>query len=294
VSRAGLDERKANLGPRRRTLIVSQRDTVSRALAARLAQLIDPARFQASVVEQEETDREELDSLAVRDGNDVALFVRASVRRDSAFAGEVRMRDFSAHSSYTLNQVSRRIPRDSVAIAVDSLAATALRRLTSMDLAPRAGVVDPELRAFEERARNMGPSRRVVIWNHPPHDNLQVQEAGSRVMDVLRTAIRSLPRYVQVPRDSTLAILARSRNRETVMSALNADIMVSISASLRSSAADSVSWAITVRDLGAASSYQSRSFQSAVTTLADPLALTAPVLSRVLAAIEQMDTAPRK
>jgi serine/threonine protein kinase len=294
VSRAGIAERQASLGPRRKALIVTLPDSMSRDLARRISVQLDPRRFEFAIVENGASGRDYQDSLAVAGGHDVGLFARTALRSDSSYVGEIRLRDFTAHPGYSSNQVSRRLPADSFAIASDTLAVQATRRLATMDGMPRAGAVDPEFRAFEERARNMGPPRRIVIWNHPPHDNLQVQEAGSRVMDVLRAAIRSLPRYVQVPRDSTLSILARSRNRETVMSALNADIMVSVAANLRSSSADSVSWTITVRDLGAASSYQSRSFQSAVTTLADPLALTAPLLSRVLAAIEQMDVAPRK
>jgi hypothetical protein len=132
-----------------------------------------------------------------------------------------------------------------------------------------------------------------VIWNHPPHDNLDVQEGGSAVMDVLRTAVRSQPRFVQVTRDSTLGLLARSRNRETVMNALKADLMVSISGST-SSRMDSVSWTISVRDLGAASQYQERSFRSAPAPIGDPLAFSAITVSRVLAALEQMDAAPRR
>ena len=162
-----------------------------------------------------------------------------------------------------------------------------------MDRAPRAGVIDPEVRAFEERAANLGPPRRLVIWNHPPHDDLRVQEGGTSVLDILRLALRN-PRFVQVPRDSTLALLARSRNRETVMNALNADFMVSIASSFTSQRADSVSWIISVRDLGAASQYQERSFRSAPAPIESPLAFSAITLSRVLAALEQMDRAPRK
>ena len=293
VSRAGLNERRANLGPRRKALIVTLSDSVSRALAARVARLLDAERYQATTAESGASGQGALDSLATDGGYDVGVYPRATLRRDSAFAGEIRLRDFTAHSGYASNQVSRRLPRDSIGIAIDSLAAYAVRRLTSMDLAPRAGVVDPEVRAFEERARNMGPPRRIIIWNHPPHENLEVQEAGSVVMDVLRVAIRSLPRFVQVPRDSTLGILARSRNRETVLTVLRADLMVSIAASFNFAGQDSVAWTITVRDAGAAGAYQSRAFRSTPTTLADPMTFVAAALSRVLAGIEQMDAAPR-
>jgi hypothetical protein len=162
-----------------------------------------------------------------------------------------------------------------------------------MDRAPRADAVDPEVRAFQERAASMGPPRRIVIWNHPPHDNLRVQEAGSVVMDALRAALRGSQRFVQVPRDSTLDILVRSRNRETVMLALKADLMVSISSSYEP-ARDSVSWTISVRDLGAAQQYQERSFRSSPAPISAPFAYVAVTLSRAMEAIEQMDAAPRR
>jgi hypothetical protein len=77
------------------------------------------------------------------------------------------------------------------------------------------------------------------------------------------------------------------------MNALNADLMVSINSST-SSRGDSVSWTISVRDLGAANQYQERSFRSAPAPIDNPLAYSAITLSRVLAALEQMDLAPRR
>jgi hypothetical protein len=181
-----------------------------------------------------------------------------------------------------------------VSLGADSLAALVVRRVVSMDRAPRLSSVDPEVRAFDERAKNLGPPRRVVIWNHPPHENLRVQESGTAVMDALRAALRGFPRFAQVPRDSTLDLLARSRNRETVLSALNSDFMVSIASSFSSAGTDSVSWTITVRDAGAAQQYQERSFRSAPAPLTTPFAFVATTLARVITAMEQMDSAPRR
>jgi hypothetical protein len=297
VSQAGLAERRANMGPRRRALLVASNDDTSRAIINRFSRLLDPDRFEPSIanVAIDNASQERLDSLATAGGNDFVAYAQAPPRRDSSFTALIRMKDLTAHQSYANNASSRRIPpRDSTAEAIDSLAANAIRRVRQMDAAPRAGTVDPELRAFQERAANMGPPRRIVIWNHPPHDNLRVQESGSVVMDALRSALRGSTRFVQVPRDSTLDLLARSRNRETVMSALNSDLMVSISSGFPSQSMDSVTWILTVRDLGAAQQYQERSFRSASAPITTPFAYAAAAIARALAAIEQMDTAPRR
>jgi hypothetical protein len=295
VSQAALEERRNNPGPRRSAVVFADTNALSRTMAERIGRALDQSRYTVTISDRAigMANQGVLDTLAMGGNHDIVIATQAVMRRDSSYTGIVRLRDLTAHAAYATSGSSRRIPTDSVQVNVDSLAAVTARRLTQMDRAPRAGVVDPEVRAFEERAATLGPPRRLVIWNHPPHDNLDVQEGGSAVMDVLRTAVRSQPRFVQVTRDSTLGLLARSRNRETVMNALKADLMVSISGST-SSRMDSVSWTISVRDLGAASQYQERSFRSAPAPIGDPLAISAITVSRVLAALEQMDAAPRR
>ena len=297
VSQGAMEERRNNMGPRRRALLVSSPDSVSRAIVARLARMLDSDRYQVATAEAplSQSGNESLDSLAAAGGHEIVAYAQASQRRDSVWQASVRLRDLTAHMSYANQGASRRISPDSMALAIDSLAANAVRRVTTMDRAPRSNAVDPEVRAFQERAANMGPPRRIVIWNHPPHDNLRVQEAGSVVMDALRNALRGSRRFIQVPRDSTLELLVRSRNRETVMSALNADLMVSIQSCCESRAQqDSVSWTISIRDLGAAPQYQERSFRSPPAPISKPFAYIAATLSRVMEAIEQMDAAPRR
>ena len=297
VSQAALEERRNNPGPRRNVLVSGGQDSVSQLVKARLMRQLQGERFQVSSGETSQDVSGAIDSLAAaaaQSGHDVFAYVQASLRRDSSYTAVIQLRDLTAHMSYANNAASRRVPRDSIPLGADSLAANAVRRLVQMDRAPRANAVDPEVRAFRERAADMGPPRRVVIWNHPPHDNLQVQEAGSVIMDALRSALRGSSRFVQVPRDSTLELLARSRNRETVLASLKADMMVSIASNFSSQAMDSVSWIITVRDVGATNQFQERSFRSTVAPLSSPFAFVAATLSRVLAAIEQMDTAPRR
>ena len=291
-----MEERRNNMGPRRRALLVSSPDSVSRALVTRMASMLDRDRYQVATAEAplSQSSNESLDSLATSGGSEIVAYAQASQRRDSVWQASIRLRDLTAHTSYANQGASRRISPDSMALAIDSLAANAVRRVTTMDRAPRSNSVDPEVRAFQERAANMGPPRRIVIWNHPPHDNLRVQEAGSVVMDALRNALRGSRRFIQVPRDSTLELLARSRNRETVMSALNADLMVSIQSGFEARSQDSVSWTISVRDLGAAPQYQERSFRSSAAPISTPFAYVAATLSRAMEAIEQMDAAPRR
>ena len=298
VSQAALEERRNNPGPQRKVLITGAGDSVSRLVKLALARQLTGARFTVSSGEIGQDEAGNMDSMATsaaRSGHDVLAYVQMPMRRDSSsYSGIIQLRDLTAHPSYANNAASRRISRDSIPLGVDSLAANAVRRLTQMDRAPRSDAVDPEIRAFNDRAANMGPPRRIVIWNHPPHDNLQVQEAGSVIMDAMRTALRGSSRFVQVPRDSTLDLLARSRNRETVLSTLKADLMVSIAASMSSQSSDSVSWVITVRDAGAVNSYTERSFRSSAAPLASPFMYVAAILSRAIAAIEEMDTAPRR
>jgi len=297
VSQAALEERRNNPGPQRKVLITGSEDSVSQLVKQRLMRLLNGARFTVTAGSTGQEVSGSIDSLATsaaQSGFDVVAHVQAPMRRDSSYSGIIQLRDLTAHMSYANNAASRRIPRDSIPLAADSLAANAVRRLTQMDRAPRSNAVDPEIRAFQERAADMGPPRRIVIWNHPPHDNLQVQEAGSVIMDAMRVALRGSSRFIQVPRDSTLDLLARSRNRETVLSTLKADLMVSIAASMSSQASDSVSWIITVRDAGAANQFTERSFRSNPAPLASPFTYVAATLSRAIAAIEQMDTAPRR
>jgi hypothetical protein len=298
VSQAAMEERRNNMGPRRRALLVSSPDSVSRAIVARMARMLDSDRYQVATAEAplSQSGNESLDSLAAAGGHEIVAFAQASQRRDSVWQASVRLRDLTAHMSYANQGASRRISPDSMALAIDSLAANAVRRVTTMDRAPRSTAVDPEVRAFQERAANMGPPRRIVIWNPP--SARQPARAGSRFGGDGR-ASQCLTRVAAIhpgPRVTPRSTCwCGSRNRETVMSALKADLMVSIQSCCESRAQqDSVSWTISVRDLGAAPQYQERSFRSSPAPISKPFAYIAATLSRVMEAIEQMDAAPRR
>ncbi len=176
--------------------------------------------------------------------------------------------------------------------ASDSVAKVAARALWMLDHTPRRGVVDPIQRAFEQRAANMGPPRRVVVWDHPPDNVPGVRDGGSAVMDVLRKALATTTRYVPVSRDSTLAALDKSRERSTVLAALHADMMVSIRG--RPVHGDSVSYALTVWDLGAVPQLSSRSVGGPASPISAPLLHADTLVSRAIQELQQVDRSPRQ
>jgi tRNA A-37 threonylcarbamoyl transferase component Bud32 len=106
----------------------------------------------------------------------------------------------------------------------------------------------PERAAFDERLVNMGPPRRVVIADPPPNtEHPALQAAGVRVMDALRMQLGGSARYVVVNRDTTGAVLTRTRNRDSVMQLVAADMSVSLRA-IPAAGTDSVRWWMTIFD----------------------------------------------
>jgi hypothetical protein len=153
----------------------------------------------------------------------------------------------------------------------------------------RGGPLNRE--AFDARAANMGPPRRVVVWNHPPDRQPGLQESGTSITDVLRKTVNS-KRFVTVSRDSTFSLLDKTRNRDSVMQALNADLMVSIRGTVVHQ--DTVFWVITLRDPSAYSSYTQRAIVSPRAPLATPLLFVDSMVSQSVHAVEEMDRAPRR
>jgi tRNA A-37 threonylcarbamoyl transferase component Bud32 len=102
--------------------------------------------------------------------------------------------------------------------------------------------------SYDARAANMGPPRRIVVADPPADARHQaLEDAGTRVMDALRNALGANPRYVVISRDSTNAALHSTRNRDSVMHSLNADMNASIRGYPLPSP-DSVRWIITLVD----------------------------------------------
>jgi len=307
LSREAFAERMANLGPARTAMILIQGpvpgrpdlDSVATALAERLRrELAAPAargRFQTvAAVPQSLTigDARIADSVAAAGGADMSLILVPSLRRDSSITWNVVMRDLTAREEYRSRSAQRRFARDSATIGLDSLAASARRGLDQLDRAPRRDAVDPFFRAFNERAANLGPSRRVVVSNHAPDQQPAVQEAGSLIMDAVRHALASSKRFIPVRRDSTLATLEKTRDRKLVGTMLNSEILISIRGSVER--ADSVRWTVTVSDATALPAFEQRSVTGPRVPLSAPHTAGASLVAQVLALLEQIDRAPRR
>ena len=307
LSREAFAERMANLGPARTAMILIQGpipgrpdlDSVAMALAERLRrELAAPAargRFQTvAAVPQSLTigDARIADSVAAAGGADMSLILVPSLRRDSSITWNVVMRDLTAREEYRSRSAQRRFARDSATIGLDSLAASARRGLDQLDRAPRRDAVDPFFRAFNERAANLGPSRRVVVSNHAPDQQPAVQEAGSLIMDAVRHALASSKRFIPVRRDSTLATLEKTRDRKLVGTMLNSEILISIRGSVER--ADSVRWTVTVSDATALPAFEQRSVTGPRVPLSAPHTAGASLVAQVLALLEQIDRAPRR
>ena len=307
MSREALTERAANLGPPRTAMILIQGpipgrpdlDSAATAIADRLRrELAAPAargRFQTvATVPQSLTvgDARISDSLAAAAGADMSLTLMPSPRRDSSVTWTVVLRDLTAREEYRSRSAQRRFARDSAAIGLDSLAVSARRSLDQLDRTPRRDAVDPVFRAFNERAANLGPPRRVVVSNHAPDQQPAVQEAGSLLMDAVRHALASSKRFIPVRRDSTLATLEKTRDRKLVGTMLNSEILISIRGSVER--ADSVRWTITVSDATALPAYEQRGLTGPRVPLAAPYTAGASLVAQVLALLEQMDRAPRR
>jgi hypothetical protein len=232
------------------------------------------------------------DSVAAAGGADMSLILAPSPRRDSSVTWTVVLRDLTAREEFRSRSAQRRIARDSATVGIDSLAISARRGLDQLDRTPRRDAVDPGFRAFNERAANLGPPRRVVVSNHAPDQQPAVQEAGSLLMDAVRHALAGSKRFVPVRRDSTLATLEKTRDRKLVGTMLNSEILISIRGSVER--ADSVRWTITVSDATALPAYEQRSVTGPRVPLAAPHTAGASLVAQVLALIEQIDRAPRR
>ncbi len=163
--------------------------------------------------------------------------------------------------------------------------------------APNAGIPypaigTPERTAYDERAANMGPPRRIVIAD-PPADRQrpELQLSGIVLMDSLRRKLTPVARYVIVNHDSVNAMLQKTRGRDSVMHALGAEVNASIRP-LPSRSKDSVSWMMTLYDPS------SKSRTQVITVGPMPVAASAAIadsLSKMaIRALWQLDHQPRR
>jgi hypothetical protein len=146
--------------------------------------------------------------------------------------------------------------------------------------------------AMDERAANMGPARRIIIAD-PPLDKRYPDEqaAGVQLMDSLRKHLMPVTRFLVVNHDSVNAELAKTRNRDEVMKALNSEVNVSLRP-LPTKSRDSVSWMMSLYDV------TSRTRSQVVTLGPVPLAASQTIADSLtklaMRALFQLDHQPRR
>ena len=182
---------------------------------------------------------------------------------------------------------------DSIVRAARGLAdfARGGREPTVIPPIPPRGTADRAL--YDVRAATMGPPRHLVIADPPPDSrHAELQAAGTLVMDALRKRLSAEARYVLVNHDSVVAVLQRTRSRDSVMHLLNADMNVSIRPQMIGGRPDSVRWQITI--------YDPTSVSRLTTVMAGPVPVSAePALLDSIArlaarSIWQLDHMPRR
>jgi tRNA A-37 threonylcarbamoyl transferase component Bud32 len=150
----------------------------------------------------------------------------------------------------------------------------------------------PARAPYDARMANMGPARRIVVAD-PPADSRhpQLQASGTQLMDALRNALAANARFVVVSHDSTVAELRLSRNRDTVLRALDADMNASIRGYMVANP-DSVHWVITVFDPTA--QLHSQSVSIGPVPLVPTPAVADSVTRLTMRALWQLDHLPRR
>jgi hypothetical protein len=146
--------------------------------------------------------------------------------------------------------------------------------------------------SYDARLANMGPSRRIIVADPPPDARHQaLADAGTQLMGALRTALGANQRYVVISRDSTAGALRSSRNRDSVMHLLNADMNVSIRG-YQSANPDSVRWIITLVD--PTSQLHSQTVSVGPVALGATASLADSVSQLSMRMLWQLDHSPRR
>ncbi|HVZ49875.1 MAG TPA: hypothetical protein VG916_13905, partial [Gemmatimonadaceae bacterium] len=303
--------RATTLGPPRRVVITEPRlrgtltaaAPVADALADSLRKVIGtsgrfvlvPPDSVAQALQKTRT----IDDLASALGADVFASIQAFRTAGDSVRWQLTLRDLTANPAYSLRSwVSDPSPVTAFTRGVDSLLPRTVPLLSEMDRAPRRAPPDNApggplgKEAFDARAASMGPPRPLIVWTHPPDAaHRDVEAAGTAITDAIRKALGANPRYVVLPTDETLNLLARTRNRDQVAAAAHAELMVTIRGSVQR---DSVFWVVTAWDLGAYGIYQQRTVTAGRVPLATPTANADALTKGVLTAIETLDHAPRQ
>jgi hypothetical protein len=311
---ADFEKRAASMGPQRRVVVTEPRIT-NRALtdAAPFATLIGDSlratigRSKRFVVVNPDTVRAALDKTRTIDDLAPALtadmFVNIAAYRagGDSVTWTVTARDLTANGAYYLRSwTSKPLPVHGASIApLDSLIALTAVELASMDKAPRKRPPDTApggplaKEAFDARAANMGPTRRLIVWTHPPdRAHPEIEAAGNSLMEFLRKGLSGNSRYSLVSSDETLNTLAKTRTRDEVAAQTHADMMVTVRGA--ASKQDSVVWSVIVWDLTAYGPYEQRPVGAGRAAIAGSPAVADSLLRAVSATLQTLDRAPRK
>ena len=111
--------------------------------------------------------------------------------------------------------------------------------------------------AFAARLEALGPPRRVFV-SFPTLNSRSrfLAPQVDSVVDSLRRTLARDGRYILVPADSVREILARTRTISAISDSMKVELFASVGASVMPDT--SVIWQITSRDLGAHTSFASR------------------------------------
>ncbi len=147
--------------------------------------------------------------------------------------------------------------------------------------------------AWDERAANLGPARRVIVADPAPdRRNPALADSGAVILNRIRKALaNSKGRYTVIATDSTKAALAKTRNPMGVAEILNGDMIVSIRPN--PIPGDSVIWTITLRDLTANSGFAERSTMIKLPSTTSTARLDS-IVNVSLRWLDQMDHSPRR
>ncbi len=146
--------------------------------------------------------------------------------------------------------------------------------------------------AFEARAADMGPPRRVFV-SIPQLDRRTAFLAplADSLVDSVRATLGRDPRYVLIPADSVRAQLGRTRSTNAIARDMSVELFAAFQVSV--SPDSSVAWQVTARDLGAYPQFSVRSI-SMRTRLAAGMSDLDSLVQETTRLLERLDRSPRR
>ncbi len=191
---------------------------------------------------------------------------------------------------------------DSIAKAREAELAAARNRTSILPFVPGVGpgtnggrtkILTPE--AFQTRAANMGPPRRVGVSIHSSLTNPGLVIAAGAVRDSIVQRLAANGRFVLIPKGDVVAGLERTRNTDSLRTWLKAELLLTINVA-GTVGSDSLRWIVVLRDFSAIASYTNRSASTPTVAAAgagDPQVISA-LAGQVMRWLDEMDRAPRR